>query len=140
VSEARYEPRFDLDYEYGRDGELMFGDVVRAIGRGELSVEVKRKRKPDGLFYVEFEQNPYDRGSWKPSGVRVSTADYWAFVVASTGVVLLVPRSRLVAAYRHHVGRVAEVTRGDNPTLGRLLSLADIVSAACDADQEPDLP
>lgn len=85
-----YEPDFDIDRDYGEEGE----DTLRnVLGLHGSRFEVKRKRYADGNFYVELWQRP--RRSERPSGLQTTRADYWAFVIEETGVIVLVPTARL---------------------------------------------
>ena len=118
----RYQPEFDLDRRYGEEGETL----VEGWRRG--SVEVKHKTYLDFKLYVELEQNPRRSGIWKPSGLRVTTADYWDFVIGDTGVVVAIPTARLRLAVARGAGRPAETTHGDNPTRGRLIDLRELIA------------
>lgn len=125
---AGYEPRFDHDYPYGRQGEFLVDDVMAWLAAGQAQIETKRKRRVDLRLYVECYQNPRRCGTWKPSGINVSTAEYWAYVVADTGCVLFIPRHLLLDAIDHQLGREAQETDGDNPTAGRLIHLGQILA------------
>lgn len=50
-----YEPRFDIDASYGRQGELFVSSIIDALTGG--SVEVKRDSRfaKTGNVYVEYE-------------------------------------------------------------------------------------
>ena len=74
-----YEPRWDIDLEYGAEGEVL---VRNLLGFSDVEVEVKRKRYADDLFYVETHYDPGGRGNYKPSGINTTQAEYWAYVIA----------------------------------------------------------
>lgn len=115
-------PDWDLDLGHGHDRERF----VETCHRG--THEVKAPRYVDDLFYVELEQNPFGRG-WRPSGLRISTADVWDFVKG--WAVLSVPRGRLLdLVERGELGRFREETDGECPTRGRLLSWMEIAFAS----------
>jgi hypothetical protein len=126
-----YEPRFDRDYSFGRDGEKDFDTLLEAVAKGYLRVEVKRKRARDCELYVETEQNAYGRGDWKPSGINVCTAEYVAFEFDTTGSYFLTPTDRILHAIDLGLGRGA-ACGGSNPTRGRLLNLGLLISTRCD--------
>lgn len=75
-----YEPRFDLDLQYGQAGEhwLMW------LGKSDAKVEVKTERdtwRETGNICFEYEC----RG--KPSGVATTQSDYWVHLLAIDGIV-----------------------------------------------------
>jgi hypothetical protein len=90
---SKYEPRWDFTVGYGEDGEKTVAELLH-IPDGS-HIEVKRKSYVDDKFYVELEQSPHATGDFKPSGLRTTEADYWAFLIADTGVVVLVPTTLL---------------------------------------------
>jgi hypothetical protein len=71
---GKAEPRFDLDYAYGRQGELQIGEFLEWIANGNGQVEVKRKRFLDLDFYVETHCDKGRKGNYQPSGISVTTA------------------------------------------------------------------
>jgi hypothetical protein len=120
-----YEPKFDHDYQYGRQGELLIGDALAALRDGQGRIEVKRKRYLDGKIYVELLQDPGGTGKrWKPSGLNVTDAEWWVYVVGETGVLLFFPTDLLRWAIKTDAGRPCAEKDGDNPTEGRLLTVA----------------
>ena len=120
---------FDLDRRYGEAGEL---ETLGILKPGS-TYEVKHKTFVDDLFYVEYEQLPHhsvEAGIYKPSGIAISTADYWAFVIADTGVVVIVPRERLQAVARLSYkipDRRKETNDSDNPTRGVLVAFKELL-------------
>jgi len=83
---------FDLDFSYGHEGEQL---VEQLLTNGK-TVEVKRDRKwhSTGNVYVEVECWYRRSESWEPSGVMVSKADYWAFVLEHA--VLMIPTGHVL--------------------------------------------
>jgi hypothetical protein len=116
-----WRPDFDIDYRYGRQGELLVADVLRQIANGDARVEVKTSRFSDWFLFVEVQQRP--RGcDWRPSGIAATSAEYWAFVKPN-GCILLAPTEEL----RKHVATsqlVGGGENGDNPTKGVLVNAA----------------
>ncbi len=83
---------------------------------------MKRKRYLDSEFYVELRQDPGGTGTrWKPSGLSVTEAEFWVYVIADTGLMLWFPTEYLRWVIREEYGHEREETDGDNPTAGRLL-------------------
>jgi hypothetical protein len=127
------QPAFDHDYAYGRQGELLVAGLMDGIRAGSARVETKHKSIPDPLLYVETFHDPDRTGTYIPSGLSVSTADYWAFVIAETGIVVWVPTARLRRAVELRYGKPKHAGQnGSCPTRGWLVNLAAVMSARCD--------
>lgn len=118
------EPRFDLDYSYGRQGELQIGDFLKWIAEGHGQVEVKRKRYLDLWFYVETHCDKGRRGVFEPSGILGTTAAAWAFVIADTGISLIVPIDELRQMLDDPTSKDKAETDGECPTRGKLVNLS----------------
>jgi hypothetical protein len=82
---------FDLDYRNGVQGE----NLVNTLLTGGKTVEVKTDFKwvNTGNLYIETECWYVSANSWQPSGLSVTKAEYWAFVLAES--VLIVPTKLL---------------------------------------------
>ena len=78
---------FDLDFSFGREGEEL---VEQLLTKGKR-VEVKRDRKwqDTGNVYIETACFFTKKNEWAPSGLAVTEAEYWAFVLKKT--VLMLP-------------------------------------------------
>lgn len=128
-----WEPKFDRDYLFGVQGELLVADVLDQVARGHARVEAKRSRFYDTTLYVELEQNARRRGTWAPSGLRVTDSEYWAFIKPG-GVFVLVPTALLTRAVEERLLRGAPMVlggdRGDNPTRGLLIPLDALIRLA----------
>jgi hypothetical protein len=115
---------FDLDFANGREGE----ELVEALLTGGKTVEVKRdlRWQDTGNLYIEYTCYYQKSQSWEWSGIMVTKADYWAFVLG-TGV-LLVPTDLLkrvcMASKRH-----AETRIPPNPSKGYLITVDDLTEA-----------
>lgn len=117
------EPRFDLDVEWGRQGELQIGDFLAWIANGDARVEVKRKRILDHKLYIETHCDKGRRGLYAPSGINVTTAQVWCFVIGDTGIHVAIPTDLLREAIREPTSRFVEEPDGSCPTRGVLLDL-----------------
>lgn len=119
-----YEPRWDIDAELGRQGELFVASAIEALKSG-AAVEVKTDAKfaLTGNLYIENECQY--RAGWKPSGLSVTSTEMWAFVLAGAPVALIVPTTVL----RQLVDgcATAECMRGSHPTRGWLLPIGKII-------------
>lgn len=113
-----YEPRFDIDMEIGRQGEIFITSVIDAL-KGGASVEVKTDERAlsTGNIYVEY--LCLRSGVWEKSGLATTEAEVWAYVLGDSA--LCIPTSRL-----KELGRIRwkvkanrkECMRGSHPTKG----------------------
>ena len=115
---------FDLDFGYGRKGEQL---VEELLTQGK-KVEVKRDRKwwVTNNLYVEVECWYMKSKSWEPSGVMVTEADYWAFVLEQG--VLMVPTSHVLYAIKEF-GREITCEIPPNRSKGYLITVDDLLMA-----------
>lgn len=121
--DGKREPRFDIDVKYGRQGELQIADYLTWLAEGNGRIEVKRKSYIDLEFYVEVEHDPGRTGVFRPSGISITTAAAWAFVIADTGISLIVPTDDVRAILDDPSTRDKHTDVGSCPTRGRLFSL-----------------
>lgn len=124
------EPRWDRDLAYGQQGELQVDEYLKWIAKGNGRVETKRKRLYDLEFYVEQQCDKGRRGQYQPSGINVSEADVWAFVVADSGVAFIIPSRILRASLQHKSVRPKEEKDGSCPTKGTLVHLMAMLKTA----------
>lgn len=119
-----YKPEFDIDLQYGRVGERLARDfLLGMLGSepGHLTVEVKKDGKyiDTGRIYIEYQCKWPD--GWRNSGLLISTADYWTFVVGET-VVIGVPRAVLLRVLERardpKLKYLREEKDGSRPTRG----------------------
>ena len=121
------EPRFDRDYTYGRQGELQINEFLDWIAAGNGQVETKRKRYLDLCFYVETDQKKPGAECWQPSGISVTTAACWAFVIGDTGISVLFPTDELRAMLDDPSTLDRTQFRGAYHTRGKLVNLAVVL-------------
>lgn len=122
-----YNPDFDLDYEYGHQGELFVTSVAAAMQEGRVEVKRDGKFAETGNIYVEY--SCLRRGAWRPSGLATTTADLWVFVLGDSECALVIPTERLKAICRrlYRDGRVAEERDGSHPTKGVLVKVSHVM-------------
>ena len=115
---------FDLDFSYGREGELLVEELLT----GGKTVEVKRDRRwhQTGNIYIEVECWYLSSESWQPSGLSVTKADYWAFVLEQ-GVVL-VPTDHVRYVVQHW-GHEITCEIPPNRSKGYLVKVENLLSA-----------
>lgn len=115
-------PDWDIDQEIGSNGELFVADIIAALKDGQ-SIEVKTDvwAPVSGNVYVEYSCRYF--GKYQPSGISVTTARIWAFVLASEVVVFTpVDRLKALARYYYRLGRARNGgAAGSHPTWGVLI-------------------
>lgn len=106
---------WDLDLRDGLAGESKIADLLSLD-----TVEVKTDRRwyQTGNVYIETECWYQSSQTWEPSGIRVSKATHWAFVLEDT--VLIVPLGRLIEVVWHE-GKPIECNIPPNPSRGYLI-------------------
>ena len=116
-----YEPRFDIDLERGRTGELFVLDICHMLAKRSATIEVKTDDRyaDTGRLYVEHECRGRD-GVWRPSGLVTTKAKLWAFVVNKQTGVLIYDTEwlRRAVSFAQHLGNKAEHPKGETPTKG----------------------
>jgi hypothetical protein len=127
ISNSRPEPRFDRDYEYGRQGELCIATFLEWIANGDGRVEVKRKGYLDLNFYIETHCDKQRCGVWTPSGISTSLAEAYAFVIDHTDIALILPTDDLRQMFDDPTTRDRACDRGDYPTRGKLINLGALL-------------
>lgn len=120
------EPRFDLDLNYGRQAEARLAEFFDWIAEGKGRVEVKRKRIIDLSIYVEESCDKGRTGRFAPSGISVTTAHVWAFAIADTGIMMVIPTQLLKESLSHPSVKDKAETDGSCPTRGKLVHLRAI--------------
>jgi len=108
---------FDLDLRYGKVAE----ELVRQLLFAPERYEVKRQdRAPEyGTLYIETEHDKGARGTFTPSGLSITDADYWVFVIQSH--IIFTPTSWLRDMQPYC--RAASLHDGSCPTRGFRLPL-----------------
>jgi len=105
---------WDLDYRAGLLGESKVADLLHLD-----TVEVKTDSRwlDTGNIYIETECFYQTENEWKPSGIRVSKASHWAFVLEDS--VLIIPLFRLREYVWEHANPIT-CNIPPNPTRGYL--------------------
>lgn len=123
-----YVPNWDIDLAHGEQGQLIAFDMLKDIVAGRIHVEVKRDSRfnKTGRLYVECQQNARNRGVWKPSGLRTTTAQAWAFLCNDNQGLFIVDTpwlERAVESAAKHPSNHGYEKDGDNPTKGICVTL-----------------
>lgn len=114
---------FDLDFSYGKIGESLVDELLT----GGKTVEVKRDRRwhQTNNVYIEVECWYNNSDSWEPSGLSVSQASYWAFVLESSVFIVLTEVLRS-AVVKH--GREITCEIPPNKSKGYLITIENLLS------------
>jgi hypothetical protein len=115
---------FDLDFSYGVDGEGLVSDLIL----GKRTVEVKRDRrwKETGNLYIETRCFYQRSQAWEPSGLSVTEAGYWAFVIEES--ILLIPTEILKSAVGNY-GKQIRCSIPPNESEGYLITPEQLLQA-----------
>lgn len=114
---------WDLDYRDGLEGESLIADLLHLD-----TVEVKKDRRwvETGNIYIETECYYQKEDEWRPSGIRVSEATHWAFVLEDMS--LIIERYRLIDAV-HERGKPITCNIPPNPSRGYLINVGTLIEA-----------
>lgn len=137
---GKAEPRFDINYAYGHEGEKQIEQLLRWVAGGRPEVEVKRKSFLDLYFYIETHCDKGRRGIYEPSGINVTTSKAWAFVIGDTGVSVFFPTDSLRMMLGDASTRDKEETDGSYPTKGKLISFATLLLRLKQQRENPTPP
>jgi len=135
---STYDPRlshFDLDMARGSQGELFVKDLQRMLAEKTGQIEVKT----DAWFvhtnrlYIERECLHRD-GVWRKSGIDVTKAKLWAFVLGKHPGALIfetewIRRAMVISASDSPKNLEAKCTYGQNPTRGVYVYVSQIIRA-----------
>lgn len=109
---------WDLDLRDGLAGESKIADL---LSLDTVEVKTDRRWRTTSNLYIETECYYVADKAWKPSGIRVSNATHWAFVLEDT--MLIVPLYRLMEAV-YELGRPITCDIQPNPSRGYLITPA----------------
>lgn len=112
---------WDIDLRYGKLGESKVADL---LSLKTVEVKTDRRWKETGNIYIETECYYVNDNCWKPSGVRVSKASHWAFVLESS--VLIIPTDILKEVVWHST-RPITCNIPPNPSRGYLVTPAQLL-------------
>jgi hypothetical protein len=118
-------PAFDIDLNYGVKGETF---VAQVFGLDANLVEVKSdaRYKETGNVYVETHCKK--QGGWADSGINVTEAHVWVFVLGMNTGLVAVKTDTLRAALP--LGRYVGCYKGSHPTKGVIINLEQLLRFA----------
>lgn len=125
------EPRFDIDIERGKQGEMFVHGIIEALKGGGHRVEIKRddRSQETGNIYVEYMCRKRGRFEW--SGIATTEAQIWVYVLEQGHLAVAISTERLKDLARTAIqrGRVAEERDGSHPTKGAIVPIRDLIQA-----------
>jgi len=121
---------WDLDLRAGLTGESRVADLLSLD-----TVEVKTDRRwvETGNVYIETSCYYVKSNSWELSGLSVSKATHWAFVLEDT--VVIVPTYRLKEAIGR-IGKTITCNIPPNPSRGYLINVSSLIELVRQTRQE----
>lgn len=102
VTFMSFNPSFDADFSRGSFGEDLINSMPAMFQESKIEVKTDYRAIETGNFFVEYQQQNVRSFNWKPSGINVSTADYWAFVIPQNFAVYIISRKGLVELLREN--------------------------------------
>lgn len=124
---AGYEPKFDIDYDVGEQGELYVLRVIDSLKSGErVEVKTDEMAEKTGNVYVEYACQY--RGEWKPSGIATTDAAIWSFVIGEAVVVAQTDRLKEIARFYYQFPQHRRsCRRGSHPTRGVTIPIVNLI-------------
>ena len=122
-----YEPRFDIDYsEVGRPGELFVMGIIEGLKSDRVEVKTDQVSQTTGNIYVEYACKK--QGQYKPSGLAVTEASLWVFVLELGDLAIAVSVERLKELFADgwRNGKRRKCIRGGYPTKGVVIPIATL--------------
>lgn len=116
---GRPEPDWDLDYSAGKHAENAVDTAHGAFLQGRGEVKYDRVARRTNRVYIETHCKTA-RG-WQRSGISVTKADFWAFVLDDANHAMLIvstAKIRNLGLRASTEGLCVEQPRGSHPTVG----------------------
>ena len=116
---------WDIDLRYGQQGEIYVNNLLASPIE---TVECKRDRRwrETGNLFIETHCYSSQVGTWYESGIRVTRATHWAFILDDN--VLILPTSK-IKALLVPLGHQVSMIRDNYSTKGYLLPIMKLVNA-----------
>ena len=111
----QFNSNFEYDLKIGNIGENLLAEI---LSNKKVEVKYDQKAKDTGNLYVEL----WSRGKW--SGISTTKAEYVAFVVEGTGLIIIFETTKLHKLIKIIIKENTLVKGGDsNTSQGVLLKL-----------------
>lgn len=122
------ESSWDLDYRHGLDGE---NEVARLLSIDTVEVKNDRRWKETGNVYIETDCYYQNSQAWEPSGLAVSKASHWAFVLDDMVVILPLDKLKKIV---ERFGRPTTCNIPPNFSRGFLISVVELMAVIRDTE------
>ncbi len=127
-----WNPHFDHDLERGKVGENLLDTFLGDLANGaKFEVKTDYLAWETGNFYIEtWQWNWSDRSDIRPSGINVTTADWWVFAGPNGNGFIAIRTSDLKDIIRDTDPREVEqpITNDyTNASKGRLVKVSDVL-------------
>ena len=113
---------WDIDL---RDGELGESKLADLLHMDTIEVKTDRRWMETGNLFIEESCFYQGSGSWQPSGIAVSKASHWAFVLDNN--VIITPIDHLIDVVKHF-GKPIENKQPPNQSKGHLIKPAHLIN------------
>jgi hypothetical protein len=123
---------WDLDLRAGESGESYLADLLHA---DTIEVKTDRRWKETGNIFIETECFQQSTQTWEPSGISISKATHWAFVLGN--MVLIVSKNELQSAVEW-LGYPVENKMPPNPSKGFIVTPQALISYIRSRNEEFD--
>lgn len=126
-------PHFDTDLARGLVGENLVEKFPELLKMGKVEVKTDYRAVETGNFYVEtWQYGPAGVSTKKQSGINITHAETWAFVIPQTMCVYYIAVQQLKALLR--ANNYAEtkqpiINAHTNASIGRLVPVTHIARA-----------
>jgi hypothetical protein len=113
---------WDLDLRAGEAGESKLADLLHM---DTIEVKTDRKWKETGNLFIEESCFQQSTQSWQPSGLSISKATHWGFIL--DGSVLIITRDHLIDVVSEY-GKPIENKQMPNPSKGHLITPTQLIN------------
>ena len=113
---------WDIDL---RDGQLGESKIAKLLHIETIEVKTDRRWMETGNLFIEESCFYQGSDSWAPSGIAVSKASHWAFVLDNN--VIIVPIDHLIDTGKQF-GRPIENKQPPNQSKGHLITPAQLIN------------
>lgn len=123
-------PHFDVDFTRGLVGEDLINNLADLIKLGKIEVKTDYRAIETGNFYVEtWQYSDSSAQDRRQSGINVTTAESWAFVIPQTMSVYIIATEDLKTLMRRNEYRETRqpiINSNTNASIGRLVPVMDV--------------
>ena len=113
---------WDIDLRDGQAGESKLADL---LCMETIEVKTDRRWKDTGNLFIEESCFYQGSGQWEPSGLSVSKATHWAFIIE--GNVIIVSKEHLMNVVMDY-GRPIENKQPPNQSKGHLITPEQLIN------------